>query len=245
MAKNTFEFDLAKAAAFTPNTDQRRLLNTICDFPSIRTVGELCQASDIGRRTYYNWCNNPYFRLWIATVWSARTLTEGTALINQARARASGHFSYWKALADLTFDPRGLSLLQKWRQAMFSLDSAAFETDDDGPARKTSSPARGRSQNDENDAPLPSVAAVGAPAESGASRAPFSAPSNLLTETSNLRAANELAESFPNPVAVVRHFRRALAPRRRHRSTGLRQARSSKPSAGAALNEAPVGGQRE
>ncbi len=124
---NIVEFDPAKAAAFAPTSDQRRLLNNIHDNPSIRTIREFCEVCDISRSTYYNWCKNPHFRLWFATAWSSRMLVEGITLLNQARAKASYKFQYWKALADLTFDPNGMALLQKWQQAMFSLDGTAFD----------------------------------------------------------------------------------------------------------------------
>ncbi|HXR98315.1 MAG TPA: hypothetical protein VN709_10790 [Terriglobales bacterium] len=216
MATAIADFDPVAARNFRPTADQRRLLNTIHDYPSIRTVREFCEACDVGRRTYYNWCKNPHFRLWFATVWSARIITEGTTLINQARAKASYKFSYWKALADLTFDPRGLALLQKWQQAMFSLDGSAFDSgpeadrDYDFHFDPTSECDDGKTPQAPLDGKPATVAALEASAENGTFHAKLSNAS-----TAALPAIGS-ASSLPTPVAVARVFRKALAPPRRY-----------------------------
>src|SRR6185437_15850418 len=106
---------------FVPNAAQRRLLDIIHCRPSVVSICDLCISAGIPRRTYYSWCQNPAFRLWLATAWSARLLMDGSALLNIARFNATTKFSYWKALFDLTFDPKGLGYLQQWQQTVARL----------------------------------------------------------------------------------------------------------------------------
>ncbi|HXR97553.1 MAG TPA: hypothetical protein VN709_06880 [Terriglobales bacterium] len=195
MPAKTAGFDLATAAAFAPTSNQRRLINAIHDYPSVRTVREFCEHCDISRTTYYNWCKNPVFRLWFATAWSARLLTEGTTLINQARAKSSYKFPYWKALADLIFDPHGLALLQKWRQAMFTLDGSAFDCgpeaapDYDHHLDPASNCDDCPPQNSGNDVNPPPDARVANPVQSLTLRAPFSTPHTANDSVAILRDA--------------------------------------------------------
>jgi hypothetical protein len=56
---------------------------------------------------------------------------DGVVLLNQARLLASRHFPYWKALSNLTFDPKGCALMQQWQQACFAAPSDAFTPADD------------------------------------------------------------------------------------------------------------------
>ncbi|HXR97176.1 MAG TPA: hypothetical protein VN709_04970 [Terriglobales bacterium] len=218
MATAIADFDPVAARNFRPTADQRRLLNTIHDYPSIRTVREFCEACDVGRRTYYNWCKNPHFRLWFATVWSARLITEGTTLINQARAKASYKFSYWKALADLTFDPRGLALLQKWQKAMFSLDNSAFEC---GPEADRDYDFHFDPTSECDDGKPPQAPLDGKP-ETVAALEPFGENGTFHAKLSNASTATQPA-ALPTPVAVARVFRKALAPPRRHSCIAHRQ----------------------
>src|SRR6185312_14597356 len=117
----------AALPAFVPNAAQRRLLDIIHCRPSVISICDLCICAGIPRRTYYSWCQNAGFRLWLATAWSARLLMDGSALLNIARFNATTKFSYWKALFDLTFDPKGLGYLQKWQQAVAAADSSLFD----------------------------------------------------------------------------------------------------------------------
>ncbi|HEY7856212.1 MAG TPA: hypothetical protein VIC32_07195 [Terriglobales bacterium] len=216
------DFDLAEAHAFRPTSDQRRLLNNIHDNPSIRTIREFCEQCDISRSTYYNWCKNPHFRLWFATAWSSRMLVEGITLLNQARAKASYKFQYWKALADLTFDPNGMALLQKWQQAMFSLDGTAFDC---GPEAAFEYDYHFDPTSECNDHPRPQNPA---PDVKSPPDAPLANPAENWTFQANRTTATASADC-PTPVAVARVFRKALASARRYSCIAHRHAQR-KPS---------------
>ncbi|MGH9394707.1 MAG: hypothetical protein ACRD1E_11100 [Terriglobales bacterium] len=119
---------LAAPPLFRPSAAQRRLLQHIDDNPSFRTVQELCAAAGVPRSSYYDWCKNPAFRLWLGSSWSARLVCGGVTLLNIAPWNCPKSFSYWKALFDLTFDPKGLGLLAKWTESLGELNNAAFES---------------------------------------------------------------------------------------------------------------------
>ena len=123
----------ATSMDFQPSPSQRRLLDFIHEHPSLKTIHELCAEAGVGRSTYYRWCQNPGFRLWLAMAWSARLLLDGAVLLNIARVQSTRSYSYWKALFDLTFDPKGLGFLQKWQQSCAEADSAAFLPGDASP----------------------------------------------------------------------------------------------------------------
>jgi len=216
------------AAAFTPTSDQRRLLNAIHECPSIRTIREICEFSDIGRRTYYNWCKNPGFRLWFATTWSSRMLVEGITLLNQARAKASYKFPYWKALFDLTFDPRGLAQLQKWQQAMSSLDGSAFDC---GPEAAYDYDYHLDPTSECNDVETPKTPGAGVQRSAAA---PLANPAENGTFSANLPSPAAItADDCPSPVAVARVFRHALTEAGRasciaHRQNGRARAAATR-----------------
>ncbi|MGH9477287.1 MAG: hypothetical protein ACRD1C_13320 [Terriglobales bacterium] len=117
---------MATSAAFAPSTAQRRLLDYIHEHPGYQPTRDLCRSTGIPRTSYYRWCRNPAFREWLGSAWGARLLFDGAALLNIARAQAPEKFSYWKALFEITFDPKGLGLLAKWAASLASLDSGAF-----------------------------------------------------------------------------------------------------------------------
>lgn len=112
--------------AFTPSPAQRRLLDYMQANPGLKTIGDLCDKVGIARMTYYRWSKDPEFRLWFARAWSAHLIMDGLVLINQARLLATRQFSYWKALFNLTVDPKGLPILQQWQQSCAQVDSDAF-----------------------------------------------------------------------------------------------------------------------
>ena len=113
-------------AAFVPTPAQRRLLDYVDAHPGLKTIQELCSGSGVPSSTYYNWCKNTEFRLWFAASWSARLTMDGVTLLNQARLLAGRNFSYWKALFNLTFEPRGFAMLQQWQQSVAQLPADAF-----------------------------------------------------------------------------------------------------------------------
>lgn len=114
------------AGPFHPTPPQRRLLEFVDAHPCLKTIGELCDGADISRATYYRWTQDPGFRVWFSAVWSSRLIMDGVVLINQARLLATRHFPYWKALFNLTFDPKGCAVMQQWQQACFAAPSDAF-----------------------------------------------------------------------------------------------------------------------
>gem|GEM_PF-2447627 len=127
----------SQPSTFSPSPAQRRLLDHMQANPCLRTIGELCDKVGISRMTYYRWSKDPDFRLWFARAWSAHLIMDGVVLLNQARLLATRQFSYWKALFNLTFDPKGLPLLQQWQQNCAQLDSDAFTHPDAQPDNVT------------------------------------------------------------------------------------------------------------
>ncbi|MGH9468238.1 MAG: hypothetical protein ACRD1Y_12875 [Terriglobales bacterium] len=114
------------ASVFAPTPRQRRLLDFMHENPSCQNTLALCRAAGVSRANFYRWCKDPGFCLWFGSAWAARLLMEGAFLINTARALAPEKFSYWKALFELTFDPKGLALLAKWQSSLGQLSPDAF-----------------------------------------------------------------------------------------------------------------------
>ncbi|MGH9488707.1 MAG: hypothetical protein ACRD04_14105 [Terriglobales bacterium] len=117
---------MATAAPFAPTAAQRRLLDFIHEHPGYQPTRDLCRSARVPRATYYRWCRNPAFRQWFGSAWASRLVFDGVALLNLARAQAPDKFSYWKALFELTFDPKGLGLLAKWSASLAALAPDAF-----------------------------------------------------------------------------------------------------------------------
>ena len=122
-----------QSLAFVPTPAQRRLLDFVDANPNLKTIQELCAGAGVPSSTYYHWCKSNDFRLWFAASWSARLTMDGVVLLNQARLLATRSFSYWKALFNLTFDPKGFAMLQQWQQTAAQLPSDAFTSADPDP----------------------------------------------------------------------------------------------------------------
>ncbi|MGH9414881.1 MAG: hypothetical protein ACRD0Y_14215 [Terriglobales bacterium] len=136
--------------AFTPTPTQRRLLDFVHEHTGRKTITAICTAAGVSRNTYYRWCKDPGFRTWFAAAWSARLVFQGMDLINIARYN-SGNFRFWKALFDLTFDPKGLTLLAQWQQSLATLSNDAFDASGDDPNASSTGAGRAGAQ----DAPSP------------------------------------------------------------------------------------------
>jgi len=124
----------SQPVGFVPTPAQRRLLDFVDANPNLKTIQELCAGAGVPSSTYYHWCKSNDFRLWFAASWSARLTMDGVVLLNQARLLATRSFSYWKALFNLTFDPKGFAMLQQWQQTAAQLPSDAFTSADPDPA---------------------------------------------------------------------------------------------------------------
>ncbi|MGH9395183.1 MAG: hypothetical protein ACRD1E_13500 [Terriglobales bacterium] len=200
---------LGAPPAFRPTRAQRRLLDLLDAHPSFQSVHQICQSAGIGRASYYRWCHDPQFRLWLASAWCARLIVmDGLSLLNFARANAARSFPYWNALFKLIFDPNGLASLQLWQQACALAPAAAFDL-----VSRPDPPASGRG-------------APGAPSPVSP-LAPSNQPDALQNETilpaeaAPLFAARAAprplpATSFapPRPNRLARHLQHAFAPRR-------------------------------
>ena len=182
---------------FHPSPAQRRLLNFLHEHPGYPTVHALCAAAGIGRTAYYRWCQDPGFRLWLSAGWSARLIVDGALLLNVARIQSTHSFPYWKALFDLTFDPKGLALLQHWQQAVAHADPAAFTPDPD-PDPETTPPA------------LPSTPPTG--------------PHGVLPTTPSNQSltAKNRTNAIPKPHHAAGCVQRALKPGTSPQSTRIR-----------------------
>lgn len=136
--------------AFVPSPAQRRLLDYMQCHPGFKTIAELCAGIGISRMTYYRWSQDPDFRLWFSRAWSAHLIMDAAVLINQARLLSTRQFSYWKALFNLSMDPKGLPLLQQWQQSCRQLDPDAFTPPDPDPDEVTSQPPPNQQKPPEN-----------------------------------------------------------------------------------------------
>ncbi len=125
---------------FLPSPPQRRLLDYLHENPQTHSALALCQGAGISRTSYYRWCRDSAFCVWLGSAWASRMLVDGAHLINMARANAPSKFSYWKALFELTFDPKALGLLAKWSESLGHLTPGAFLPAPARPAPEPSSP---------------------------------------------------------------------------------------------------------
>ncbi|MGN6591933.1 MAG: hypothetical protein ACTHJX_03455 [Terriglobales bacterium] len=196
-----------QSAVFVPTAAQRRLLDYVDAHPGLKTIQELCAGAGVPSSTYYHWCKNTDFRLWFAASWSARLTMDGVTLLNQARLLASRNFSYWKALFNLTFDPKGFAMLQAWQQAAAQLPADAFTTAPEPPP----APANGVAPTP---APAPPKRELihslypphqgATPSAAGQSRLQSPPESNQPLTDVNWR------KSVPTPMQHVRTLRKAL-----------------------------------
>lgn len=113
-------------ATFVPSPRQRRFREFIDANPDHPHIRDLCQAAQLPRATFYRWCKDPGFRQWFAFSWSSRFLMDGVFLVEAARNRPDMPFRLWKALFDLTFDPKGLGMLPHWQQALAMLSPEGY-----------------------------------------------------------------------------------------------------------------------
>ncbi|MGH9476928.1 MAG: hypothetical protein ACRD1C_11440 [Terriglobales bacterium] len=116
----------APATPFVPSPRQRCFRDFVEANPAHRYIRDLCSAAGLPRTTFYRWCRDPGFRQWFACAWSTRCVLDGMFLVNFARTRAPLAFPFWKALFDLTFDPKGVRMLQHWQQALASVSPDGF-----------------------------------------------------------------------------------------------------------------------
>ncbi|MGN6592931.1 MAG: hypothetical protein ACTHJX_08535 [Terriglobales bacterium] len=188
-------------AAFVPTAAQRRLLDFVDAHPGLKTIQELCAGAGVPSSTYYHWCKNTDFRLWFAAAWSARLTMDGITLLNQARLLASRNFSYWKALFNLTFDPKGFAMLQQWQQAAAQLPADAFTPAPEPTPEVAPAPAPPKRELIHS---LYPPHQGGMPSAVGQSRLQPPPESNQQLTDVNWR------KSAPTPLQHVRSLRRAL-----------------------------------
>lgn len=103
---------------FRPSATQRRFMQLAIAAQGPLRVAPLCEQLGISRSTYYRWLEQPGFRAWMSAQWMNRLIGEGGRLISIAQARAETDYRFFRFLADLVFDPRGLGLLTAWQQRM-------------------------------------------------------------------------------------------------------------------------------
>lgn len=116
---------LMSANPFSPTVRQRRLFDYLHEHPEIDSAVALCHGAGISRTTYYRWCRDAAFSAWLGSAWGARMLLDHVFLINKARQHCD-QFSFWKALCELTLDPKSLSLMAKWSESLTHLNPTAF-----------------------------------------------------------------------------------------------------------------------
>ena len=118
---------------FCPSDEQRHFLQLALAAGGPLNIGRLCKQVGISRTTYYRWRDQPGFSAWMSAQWVAALLADGGRLLSIGRANAASDFRYWRAMAELVFDPRGLGLLTAWQQRMAEASvnvAPLFEEDD-------------------------------------------------------------------------------------------------------------------
>lgn len=119
---------------FRPNDKQRRFVQLALASGGPLQIGRICKQVGISRTTYYRWREQPGFAAWMSAQWVSALLADGGRLLSIGRAFAAGDFRYWRAMAELVFDPRGLGLLTAWQQRMAEAGAAVAPLfDDDDP----------------------------------------------------------------------------------------------------------------
>lgn len=110
--------EVVSGTGFCPSDGQRHFLQLALASTGPLNIGRLCQQVGIARATYYRWREQPGFSAWMSAQWVAALLADGGRLLSIGRANAGSDFRYWRAMAELIFDPRGLGLLTAWQQRM-------------------------------------------------------------------------------------------------------------------------------
>ncbi|MGH9481988.1 MAG: hypothetical protein ACRD1L_07820, partial [Terriglobales bacterium] len=100
---------------FTPTQAQRHFLDHILGEPSYQSIPQICATAGISPSSYYAWCKDPAFRDWFVHEWSSALLFEGWHAIYLARAHQVRSPAHFKAIYDLTFDPKASAALATWQ----------------------------------------------------------------------------------------------------------------------------------
>ncbi len=107
---------LTPAPEFQPAAAQRRLLEFVLAHPEFKTVTQFCEAAEVLRSTYEDWCREPGFRAWFIREWSSALLFEGWHVLNLARANMVNSPVHFQALFQLLFSPTGQASLSEWAE---------------------------------------------------------------------------------------------------------------------------------
>lgn len=101
---------------FTVTPAQQRFLAYIQANPNFQTIAEICQTLDLDPSTYYKWCHNPQFRLWLIQEWAAALFFDGWHILNVCRANMSRSPFQFKALFNIVFEPKGHAAFAAWQE---------------------------------------------------------------------------------------------------------------------------------
>jgi hypothetical protein len=126
---------------------------------------------------------------------------DGVTLLNQARLLASRNFSYWKALFNLTFDPKGFAMLQQWQQTAAQLPADAFTPAPDPEPDPAAPPPQRRPQL---------IHSLNSPQPSSATPAVGHSRLQSPPQSNQPLAAINWRKSVPTPMQHVRTLRKAL-----------------------------------
>ena len=98
---------------FRPTSLQRKFFDLLAAGMMPNEAGAHLSLS---RMTFYRWRRDPEFRRCLAAAQLRDLVLDGGALLTVARAKAASHFSYWQAIAQLTFDPAARQTLTDWAE---------------------------------------------------------------------------------------------------------------------------------
>lgn len=101
---------------FTATPAQQRFLAHIQANPNFQTIAEICHTLDLDPSTYYKWCHNPQFRLWLIQEWAAALFFDGWHILNVCRANMSRSPFQFKALFNIVFEPKGHAAFAAWQE---------------------------------------------------------------------------------------------------------------------------------